>query len=347
MVLASAPKTSPNIHTKKRHGQHHKVSKHYSKTYWPYLPMLLIIGLGFVLNSVWSSPNKVLSYATNASITDLLQETNNQRVQQGVGALALNNQLSQAAQTKATDMATRDYWAHVTPDGKQPWQFMSDAGYAYVLAGENLAYGFDTSAATIAGWMNSPSHRENLLRDGYKDVGFGIANSPNFQGTGPETIIVAEYASPQPVAVHNAAPAVKASPAPVATPTPAATPAPATETPAAPVTTPTPAAAPAQAALKTTTATPVTAAADTQNLQAQKVSRLDVLTDGNGQWATLVASVLITLAVISLVYRHGKMWRRYLVHGEDFLLHHPLYDTFIVAAAVIAVLLTRTSGFIR
>jgi uncharacterized protein YkwD len=341
MVLASHQKTSPSPHIKKRHGQHHKVSKHYSKTYWPYLPMLLIMALGFFINSVWSSPSPVLGYATSMSVTALLQDTNTQRIQGGLGALALNNQLSQAAQDKANDMVARDYWSHTAPDGKQPWQFMSAAGYSYTLAGENLAYGFAGSTDTVAGWMNSAGHRANILKAGYKDVGFGIANSPSYQGTGEETIVVAMYASP--AAPKAAAPVAKAPvatlpAAPIVNP-PAAEPAPAAPPVDAVPAAPEPAAPAPEATEKATD--------ETQKLTSQPVSRIDVLTQGNTQWAALTLSVLVTLGAILLVYRHGKMWRRYLVEGEHFLIKHPLYDIAIVAAVVVCVLLSRTSGFIR
>src|SRR5688572_6890212 len=114
MVLASSSKPNETPGHRKRRGQHHKVSKHYVKTYWPYLPMLLIVGLGFVLNSVWGVRGGVLSYATAVSSTSLLQETNIQRGNNGKAALALNSQLNAAAQEKANDMAARDYWSHTT-----------------------------------------------------------------------------------------------------------------------------------------------------------------------------------------------------------------------------------------
>lgn len=342
MVLISQQKPH-SAHSKKRHGHHHKVSKHYSKTYWPYLPMLLIIGLGFVLNSLWSKPDQVLSYATSMSTSALLSETNQQRITQGLGALALNNQLSEAAQAKANDMAARDYWSHTSPDGQQPWQFMSAAGYPYVLAGENLAYGFATSADTVAGWMNSAGHRANILKSGYKDVGFGIVNAPNFQGHGEQTIVVAMYgAAKTPVAAIPSTANTPAATKPTAVePTPVPEPQPQPQ-PAVPTPAPDPAAAPIQE--NNNQPAPQEA---TQALTPQPVSRIDVLTQGNAQWAALTISALVTIGAIMLVYRHGKMWRRYLIEGEHFLIKHPLYDIAIVAAVVVCVLLTRTSGFIH
>ncbi|HEY5152524.1 MAG TPA: CAP domain-containing protein, partial [Candidatus Saccharimonadales bacterium] len=67
-------------------------------------------------------------------------------------------------------------------------------GYQYRSAGENLAYGFSNASDTVAGWMNSAPHRANILDADYRNVGFGVASSPDYQGNGPATVVVAEYA---------------------------------------------------------------------------------------------------------------------------------------------------------
>jgi hypothetical protein len=53
MALATRPK--PNVHHKKRRAQHHRHSKTYVKAYWPYLPMLIIVGAGASIDKLWSS----------------------------------------------------------------------------------------------------------------------------------------------------------------------------------------------------------------------------------------------------------------------------------------------------
>ena len=201
--------------------------------------MLLIVILGFVINTMWSASGQgVLSYATNMNISALLQETNIQRSQNGKDALALNGLLNKAAQQKANDMAARNYWSHTSPEGTQPWQVISSVGYTYTTAGENLAYGFDTSANAISGWMNSAGHRANVLSENFREVGFGIANAENYQGDGEQTIVVAMYATPKAIAsapapVKSAAPKkeapapqpttpVQQAPVPDPTPTPVA-----------------------------------------------------------------------------------------------------------------------------
>lgn len=157
--------------------------------------MLLVVGFGFLINGLWSQAG-VLGVNSNFTSTALLDSTNIQRTADHETTLALNQQLTDAAQAKANDMAQKDYWAHNSPDGKTPWTFINSAGYSYQEAGENLAFGFDNAPDTVAGWMNSPTHRANILNASYKDVGFGVASSPDYQGHGPATIVVAEYATP-------------------------------------------------------------------------------------------------------------------------------------------------------
>lgn len=198
MVLVAETKRRVPVHHKKRMGAHHHTqSKHYSKTYWPYLPLLLIVGVGLVLSNSWAHQDKgVLGYAVAVSPSGLLQDTNTQRSADHETALMQNAQLNSAAQAKAEDMAKQNYWSHVSPEGEQPWQFIENAGYNYATAGENLAYGFGSSSAVLNAWMHSAEHRANILNAKYQDVGFGIVNAANFQGHGAETIVVAMYGQP-------------------------------------------------------------------------------------------------------------------------------------------------------
>lgn len=196
-MLASKPKRVATTHHKKRVGQHHNQSKNYLKTYWPYVPIGFIIAIGlFVAHWQPHTRNGVLAYATEMSVNSLLDATNQQRVRNGQSALRINTELSKAAQAKANDMAARNYWSHNTPDGNEPWVFIQSAGYSYQKAGENLAYGFNTSRDTVVGWMNSPSHRANLLDTAYQEVGFGFANVKDYNKSGPETVVVAMYGQP-------------------------------------------------------------------------------------------------------------------------------------------------------
>lgn len=174
-------------------------TKGYLKVYAPYLPLILILGLGLFVSlrtDFKQYSSQVLSYSADIKQEGLLSSTNKQRETNKVAPLKENTLLDQAAQAKAEDMAKRNYWAHETPDGKEPWYFIDQTGYKYFKSAENLAYGFKTSESTVSGWMNSPEHRANLLDTKLSEVGFGIVNVPNFQNEGPETIVVAMYGQP-------------------------------------------------------------------------------------------------------------------------------------------------------
>lgn len=185
---------------KQKH-QPRKHSRNFLKVYAPYLPLFLVLGFGLFVSfgSNFKQPNShVLSFASDINKSSLIKETNDERSSADLQPLTQNSSLTKAAQAKADDMVKRDYWAHETPDGKEPWAFIDKTGYIYYKSAENLAYGFNTSSATVAGWMNSPQHRANILDPALADVGFGIANSSNFQNQGPETIVVAMYGQPAP-----------------------------------------------------------------------------------------------------------------------------------------------------
>lgn len=189
-------KQKTTIHHKKRLGAHHRRSKDFLKPYHPYLPLLILVVIGLAVNSMWASHIRVLGASSSLSATELLEDTNEERLKHNQDSLQLSNKLSSAAQAKANDMATKKYWSHTTPSGEKPWAFIKHSGYEYYSAGENLAYGFNSSTDTITGWMNSREHRANLLGTDFRDVGFGIATAEGFQGEDKTTIIVAMYGEP-------------------------------------------------------------------------------------------------------------------------------------------------------
>lgn len=194
--MSLTTRQKPPAHHKKTRGAHHRHSKHYLKTYWPYLPLMMLVVIGLAVNSLWSTQHAVLGSSTDLTGSRLLAATNDERSRDHEDALLLNGKLSTAAQAKANDMVTRNYWSHDTPDGRTPWSFIARAAYSYQAAGENLAYGFPDAGSTVTGWMNSTEHRANILNASYRDIGFGVANAVDFQGHGPATVIVALYGEP-------------------------------------------------------------------------------------------------------------------------------------------------------
>lgn len=337
-------RTRPPARHKKISGQHHRRGKDYHKAYWPYLPIIAVVVAGFVLNSAWPNRHSVLGYATDMSIQNLLADTNAQRTGNSQLALGLNAELDQAAQAKANDMAARNYWSHDTPDGQTPWSFITAAGYSYQAAGENLAYGFSTAGDTLTGWMNSPEHRANILNANYQEVGFGIANSPNYQNSGPETIVVAMYAKPTGAVVAATVPSTPAASAPIPTTTVSGRAAASTQ-----------AGAPAPAPQATNTAeqpvnTPNAAknvAKPVPEIAPQNISRVQLLTAGKAPWSMFAVSLIVSAALLAFLLRHGFAWHKVLVRGERFVLSHPLLDVAFVGLIMVGFILTRAAGVIR
>lgn len=153
-----------------------------------FLISLLLFSYQLTLYLIPKTGVKVLGYAVNISVDEVVRLTNDKRVQAGLAPLTVNPELVAAAKSKGADMIARDYWAHVAPDGTEPWKFISDAGYKYRYAGENLARDFSTASSAVEAWMASPSHKENLLSPKYKEIGIAVVEG-DLAGT-DATIIV-------------------------------------------------------------------------------------------------------------------------------------------------------------
>ncbi len=112
--------------------------------------------------------------ATAADIdsASLMAKINQERGNRNIPALIISPKLSVAAGAKTTDMLSRGYFDHVDPDGKFVWFRIEAAGYKpYKTLGENLAIDFSTENGIVNAWINSPSHRDNLLNSGFEDQG--------------------------------------------------------------------------------------------------------------------------------------------------------------------------------
>jgi hypothetical protein len=135
---------------------------------------------------------------------EVIALTNTQREGTGAGDVTEDALLTDAAQAKAKDMALKGYFSHVGPDGKTPWQWIAEEGYQYQYAGENLAVRFIDSKDVVNAWMQSPTHRENIVKPVYTKIGVGVAQGL-FQGE-LATYVVQYFASPA-----EAAPAITAT----------------------------------------------------------------------------------------------------------------------------------------
>ncbi|MEK7531143.1 MAG: CAP domain-containing protein [Patescibacteria group bacterium] len=126
---------------------------------------------------VFGAPALIKEYpqigAVIASV--LVEGTNFDRTAQGLPPLTYSESLTKIAQMKANDMATKEYFAHVSPEGVTPWYWFQEGGYTFTYAGENLAVDFTESTDVERAWMNSPKHRENILGAQFTEVGIATA----------------------------------------------------------------------------------------------------------------------------------------------------------------------------
>lgn len=118
----------------------------------------------------------ILGFASQISTSEVIRLTNVKRAEAGLQPVVENSLLDNAAKQKGVDMLNKGYWAHVAPDGTQPWDFFKKVNYKYKYAGENLARDFTSASSAVDAWMASPSHRENMLNDKYKDIGVAVVD---------------------------------------------------------------------------------------------------------------------------------------------------------------------------
>ena len=200
------------------HSNNHRAKALHVDSLLGYVLLFALFNLG--MRAMHTVAPEVLGYATDINVQQLLSDTNAKRQEVGLGPLTINQTLSEAAAAKAADMFSKNYWAHNSPTGTTPWDFITGAGYHYSVAGENLAKNFSDSQGVVDAWMASPSHRENLLKNSYRDVGFAVVN-----GTiaGEETTLVVQMFGTTPAELAQAAPVVPtAAPKPVVVPEEAA-----------------------------------------------------------------------------------------------------------------------------
>lgn len=161
------------------------------------LAVLLVLLLGSQLIALYL-PHKysdILGFASNIPISRVIELTNAERAKLQLPALTVDDRLSDAARRKAADMFTHDYWAHSSPSGVTPWSFILASGYQYLHAGENLARDFNSADTAVAAWMNSPTHRDNLLSSRYRNIGIAVVDGK--LGGVETTLIVQMFGTPQ------------------------------------------------------------------------------------------------------------------------------------------------------
>lgn len=112
------------------------------------------------------------SFLTKKGIIDW---TNNFRRENGLPILKENSKLSESALAKAKDMFENQYFEHDSPKGIGVGDLAKNVGYQFLAVGENLALGdFQNDEILVAGWMESPGHRANILNKNFNEIGVAV-----------------------------------------------------------------------------------------------------------------------------------------------------------------------------
>lgn len=164
-----------------------------------YILLFMLLRVGIDLGQIYKPG--VLGINSNIIVEQVINDTNQERVKVGLSTLHENQMLDSAAYEKAKNMFSENYWAHYSPSGKDPWGFINGAGYKFTYAGENLARNFYNSDEVVKAWMNSPSHRENILGPNYQEIGIAVVDGV-LQGQ-KTTLVVQMFGTPSQIAVAN------------------------------------------------------------------------------------------------------------------------------------------------
>jgi len=165
--------------------------------YQPLQAKTFVIGI-FVLLLFFNSSIQLLnSYllkqnnlTANLNTLNIITEINKIRANYGLPPLNENPKLNVAALLKAQDMIEKDYFNHYSPEGKSPWYWITMAKYNYKYAGENLALNFFNDQEAVQAWLDSPTHKENILNPNYKETGVAVLSGTTSTTKESRTIVV-------------------------------------------------------------------------------------------------------------------------------------------------------------
>lgn len=158
------------------------------------LVMVVFVGVLFYFNQNHFKIIDKLNLTATVYPAVLADLANEDRENSGIANLTWSDTLEKAAQLKALDMAKNGYFAHTSLTGITPWHWFDEVGYNFVYAGENLAIDFSESENVERAWINSPTHKENIMNQNFTEIGIataeGILNGKN------TTFVVELFAKP-------------------------------------------------------------------------------------------------------------------------------------------------------
>lgn len=175
--------------------------KAYSLRIWFLVPVTsLLVGLhGVTIYSGWQRLQVKGSFS-DLTPAEIVRLTNKQRQEAGLNTLRSSPLLAEAAQAKAESMIEAEVFDHYYQDEESqttvsPWQFVDEQDYEFFFAGENLGKDFFRSTDLVQAWMDSPTHRDNLLNPDYTEIGVAVIIGPYLEKQ-ETSLIVQLFATP-------------------------------------------------------------------------------------------------------------------------------------------------------
>ena len=150
------------------------VSKKYVKAIYPNSN-----NSGNTENNTGNSSGTQTSSNMNSDEKEVFNLINQQRTNNGLSALKVDNEVQRVARIKAEDMVTNNYFSHTSPTYGSPFDMLKSFKISYKTAGENIAANSSNSGAVNA-WMNSSGHKANILNSGFNYTGRGVVNSSKY-----------------------------------------------------------------------------------------------------------------------------------------------------------------------
>ena len=124
----------------------------------------------------------------------LIDLTNESRIAYNQQPLLRSSKLDEAATLKGVDMSNNEYFSHNSPTGVTPWFWFNKVGYKFLYAGENLAINFTDSSNLEEAWLNSPTHRANIMNVEFREI--GMATIQGMYKNYPTIYVVQMFGTP-------------------------------------------------------------------------------------------------------------------------------------------------------
>ena len=145
-----------------------------------FLSISFILGLSLVTlpkaDQVKAAEPLINTTPKEMNTEGIVRFTNIKRKKFKLEELKINENLIKLANSRIEDMQRLNYFAHTNPEGIGLKQFVSKIEYNYLIVGENLSMNYYDNEEVVTAWMNSETHRNNMLRKEFDEIGIAYGD---------------------------------------------------------------------------------------------------------------------------------------------------------------------------